>query len=126
MGALRKPKSALEKLPSNSHRRSRTQERELAKRIGGEVTRGSGNGKWQKGDIQLKGVLRIEAKTTKNKSFSVTREMWRKIEEEAMTNDETPIIVIEFIDDKGNPESSLAVCPVHIIDEIVAYAGEEK
>ena len=48
--------------------------------------------------------MRIEAKTTKNKSFSVTRDMIRKIEDAALTNNEIPVMVIEFINEQGKPE----------------------
>lgn len=80
---------------SPSHARSRAQEKETAKRVGGRVTPGSGNGS-VKGDVRLKGVVRVENKTTKNKSFSVTEDMIRKIEEATFGTDEIPVIHIEI------------------------------
>lgn len=99
-----------------AHRRSKHQERELAKRGNGKLTPGSGNGAL-KGDIQkYNGVWRIEAKTTKNKSFSVTKEMISKIETAALSHDEIPAIVIEFLDESGRPEMEVAVVPSYLLD----------
>lgn len=101
---------------SPSHRRAKKQERELAKRGGGKLTPGSGAFD-QKGDVKkYNGVYRIEAKTTKHKSFSVTREMVRKIEEAALPNGELPAILIEFIDEQGTPQMEVAVVPTYILD----------
>lgn len=96
--------------------RSRSQERELAARGDGKVTPGSGSF-GQKGDIaKYNGVYRIEAKTTQKKSFSVTRDMIRKIEDAALPNGEMPAIVVEFLDELGNPEMEVAVVPVYVLD----------
>lgn len=104
--------------PSVSHMRSPLQEAELAKRGGGRVTPGSGN-QAQKGDVmKYRGCIRIEAKTTKNKSFSVTREMFNKIEDAGLPNNEIPAMVIEFIDEFGNPEAELAVVPTYALEFI--------
>lgn len=101
---------------SASHARSPIQEAELAKRGGGRVTPGSGN-QAQKGDVmKYRGCVRIEAKTTKNKSFSVTRAMFAKIEDAGLPNNEVPAMVIEFIDERGNPEMELAVVPTYALD----------
>ena len=97
------------------HRRSPRQERELAKRTGGKVTRGSGNGN-EKGDVRVKGIARIEAKTTTKKSFSITKEMLDKIEDAAVSSNELPAIVVEFIDQQGKKEKEVAVVPIWVID----------
>lgn len=100
------------------HRRARQMEEELAKETGGKLTPGSGNGN-VKGDIQnAYGCIRIEAKTTKNKSFSVTRDMVRKIEDAALPNGELPAIVVEFMDIEGKPEMSIAVVPTYLLQGI--------
>jgi hypothetical protein len=91
-------------------------EKELAKRIGGRVTVGSGN-KMEKGDVRLRGMVRIEAKTTKNKSFSVTLEMVEKIENAALSSGELPIIVVEFNKD-GKKVKELAVVPTYVLDSL--------
>lgn len=103
---------------SSSHRRAPKMEKSLARRLGGETVPGSGSGN-QKGDIKrCHGVFRIECKTTKNKSFSVTRDMIRKIEEAALPNREVPAIVIEFIDDTGKPQMEVAVVPMWSLESI--------
>lgn len=102
---------------SNSHRRSKKQEKEIAKKIGGNRTPASGAGT-VKGDVRLKGIARIEAKTTKNKSFSVTLEMVSKIEEAALSTGEMPVIVVEFTDGFGKKLGELAVCPTYVLDTL--------
>lgn len=106
---------------TNSHYRAPKQERQLADRLGGRTVKGSGVGA-EKGDVRIKGVLRIEAKCTRNKSFSVTREMVEKIENAALGSGEVPAIVIEFLDEKGNPVAELAVVPTYVL-EMVANNG---
>jgi len=108
-----------------SIQRSKYQERELAKRVGGQVTVGSGN-KDVKGDVRKKRVMRIEAKTTGNKSFSVTREIIRKIEEAALASDELPALVVEFIDGKGKVQSSVAVVPLYVLEMITDFQEEQQ
>lgn len=68
--------------------------------------------------MRVRGVLRIEAKTTKNKSFSVTREMIEKIESAAAMTGELPFLVIEFIDDTGRSLKQVAVCPMWVLDSV--------
>lgn len=103
---------------SNSHKRAVIQERELALRMGGHVTPGSGN-KEVKGDIRVRGICRIEAKTTKHKSFSVTLSMLDKIESAAIPHSEIPCMVIEFINDDGRPLKELAVIPVWALQQLI-------
>ena len=104
-----------------SHRRSRKQEKSLAKRTGGKLVPGSGCS-YQKGDIKKAfNVIRIEAKTTKHKSFSVTREMVRKIEDASLLNGEVPAIVVEFIDEQGRPQMEVAVVPTYALPKIAEY-----
>lgn len=104
------------KTKSVAHERSLKQEIELAKRGGGSRVPGSGSA-YQKGDVKgYNGIFRIEAKTTTKKSFSVTREMIRKIQDAALPNGELPAIVIEFIDEQGKPEMEVAVVPTWLLD----------
>jgi len=97
--------------------RSREQEEELALQVGGQKTLASG-ALDVKGDVRKKRVIRIEAKTTKNKSFSVTQEMVQKIEDAAFSANELPAIVVEFLNDKGSPQSKVAVVPVYVLEMI--------
>jgi hypothetical protein len=88
----------------------------LAIRGGGQTVPGSGSGH-EKGDVKrFHGIFRVEAKTTKNKSFSVTREMVKKIEEAALPNGEFPVIIIEFINEQGKPEMEVAVLPTYVLE----------
>lgn len=108
-------RSRHDKHSTASHRRAPKQEKSLAHRMKGELVPGSGAGT-QKGDIKKAyGVYRIEAKTTKNKSFSITRDMLRKIDEAALPNNEIPVIVVEFIDEQGKPIDEVAVLPTYAL-----------
>jgi Holliday junction resolvase len=106
-------------VPGNtrSHKRAKVQERDLARKVGGRVTPGSGNGPI-KGDVRKAGVVRIEAKTTKNKSFSVTLDMVRKIEDAALPSGEMPVIVVEFTDGSGKPIKEVAIVPTYVLGSI--------
>ena len=64
---------------SAAHRHAPKHEKTTAKRLGGKLTAGSGS-KTEKGDIVVKGVLRLELKCTTRKSYSLTRETWAKID----------------------------------------------
>ena len=99
-----------------SHKRSAKQESSLASRLGGTLVPRSGAGKI-KGDVRIKGVARIEAKTTIHKSYSLTLATWLKIKNAAVAADECPAMVIEFLDSEGNPVEELAVVPVHLLAE---------
>jgi len=107
-----------------SMQRSKDQEEELALRVGGRKTLASG-ALDVKGDVRKKGVVRIEAKTTSHKSFSVTLDMLKKIEDAAFSANELPAIVVEFIDQKGKPKSSVAVVPTYVLEMIGAWKEEQ-
>lgn len=102
--------------PSPSHVRARKQEKQAAALLGGRATPASGAGEI-KGDIQIRRIARIECKTTKNKSFPLTRELMHKIEEAAMSNGEAPVLLIEFNDGVGNKIGDLAVIPTYLLEE---------
>lgn len=82
-----------------SHARSRVQEAGLAKRLGGAQVKGSGAGV-EKGDVRVKNFVRIEAKTTKNKSFSITEELLDKLEDSVLGSGEVPLFHIEILGGK--------------------------
>lgn len=104
---------------SPAYRRSKKQEKELAKRGGGRLVSRSGAGP-EKGDIKkYNKIFRVEAKTTAKKSFSVTRDMLRKLEDAALPHNELPAIFVEFIDEQGNVELELAVVPTYVLDEVL-------
>lgn len=105
--------------------RSASQEKEIANRLGGRATLASG-ALDQKGDVQVKGVLRVEAKTTSKQSFRVTRDMLRKIEQAALPNNELPAMEIEFLDGKGEAIGSVCVVPTYVLEMIGAWKGNQK
>jgi hypothetical protein len=101
--------------PSPSHLRAVKQEKETAKRLRGMLTPASG-AKDMKGDVRVPRVARIECKTTKNKSFSVTLDLVRKIED-AGAEGEATVLLIEFNDGAGKKLGELAVIPAYLLDE---------
>lgn len=98
-----------------SYRRSRKQEKEIATRLGGRQTSASGS-KDEKGDVRLKRIVRVEAKTTMHKSFSVTLDMIKQIEDAALSSGEMPVIAIEFNDGRGRKIKEVAVVPIYVLD----------
>lgn len=103
----------------SAQRRSLGQEKELAKRTGGRAVRGSGRGN-EKGDVRIEKVLRIEAKTTSKASFSVTLSMIEKIEMVAISSGECPAIVVEFLNEAGDPIHEVAVVPTWVLNAITS------
>lgn len=104
---------------TKSHRRAPKQEREIALRIGGKLTPASG-AKDIKGDVRVKGISRIECKTTKHKSFSVSLAMLARLEESALSCAEMPAIIIEFHDDDGRKLGEVAVVPTYVLEGLSA------
>lgn len=102
---------------TKSHYRAPKQERETAIRVGGRLTSASGS-KDEKGDVRVKGVARIECKTTKHASFSVTQKMLDQIEDAAVLTGEMPYILVEFIDEAGRKLRDVVVCPSYVLDTL--------
>lgn len=100
-----------------SVKRSKVQEAKTARALGGRITKASGSGEHEKGDVRLQRVARIECKTTKASSFRVTREMLDKIEMQALAAGEFPAMVIE-IDNDTNPRE-VAVVPMWVLRGLV-------
>lgn len=105
---------------TKSHKHAPKMEKAIAARLGGLRVKGSGSGA-EKGDVRIKGVLRIEAKCTTRKSFTVTRDMIDKIEMAALASGELPAIEIEFINEKGQPTHRVAVVSTYILEMICEY-----
>jgi len=104
-----------------SYWRSKNQEKDLSKRLGGRPITGSGSG-IRKGDVRVSGIARIEAKTTLNASFRVTLEMVEKISNAAINNDEMPAIIVEFLDPHGKPKCEVAIVPVAMLEGLIHVA----
>lgn len=111
---------------SKAYHASSGLEKKLAKAVGGYRTSGSGN-KREKGDVRLRGVVRIEHKATQNKSFSVTREMLQKIELAARGCDEIPILVVEFLDERGHSTGiKVALTPFQDILDLLDLSNDKE
>lgn len=44
--------------------------------------------------------------------------MIHKVENAALPNDELPAIVIEFLDENGEPEHEVAVVPMYVLENL--------
>lgn len=104
-------------LKSAAYIRAPKQEREIAKRVGGRVTPGSGAGE-EKADVRVRGLHRIECKATSRQSFSVTREMLDKLSTAAHTAGEMPLLVIEFLPTEDHTGGTVVVCPAYLLDAL--------
>ena len=69
---------------SNQRKRSKLQEKRIAEDLDGRVQKASGATDFAKGDVRADG-LRVEAKTTSKKSYSLKQSEILKIREEALT-----------------------------------------
>lgn len=118
---LPKKRADKTRLTDPSKRHAPRHEKSLARALGATLTRGSGN-QAEKGDARIKGVLRVEAKCTRNKSFSVTRDMFGKIEDAAATcaDGEIPAMHIEFLTADGQREKGLYVLREEDVETLIA------
>lgn len=108
-----------------SHRRAPVMEAETAVRLGGRITKGSGN-QIEKGDVRVFRVVRVECKCTANKSFSITRKMWDKIEMAAVMAGEIPAIYVEFDRGMDGPGvKRVYVIPEWAMEELVQQLQAE-
>lgn len=97
-----------------SHARSRAQEKETASRFGGKQTPRSGAG-YIKGDVRVKGFARIENKTTKHNSYSVSVEDIQKLENAVFGSGEIPFMGIEL----ALGAVKFAVIPDAYLDDLI-------
>lgn len=105
-----------------AYRHSKKQEKSLASRLKGSLVPGSGSG-LVKGDVRVQGVIRVEAKATSYRSFSVTLDMIDKIESAAASGGELPVIAIDFIGEDGKVIKQVCVCPSYVLDALVDRDG---
>ena len=121
---LRQRKS--DRLISKSHVHAPKQEKRLAKQFGGRTTSGSGS-KDEKGDVIVAEKVVIEAKSTQNKSYSLTRALVKKMENESMSKGKIPTFQIDFLNGE-NIDCQLAVIPMWafemLLDEV--NSGRER
>lgn len=72
-------------------------EEKIAKEFNGVVSKGSGNYWGQPSDVKNKNFL-IEAKQTEKKSYSISKQTWDKIYEEALFSYRYPMIILKIQD----------------------------
>jgi hypothetical protein len=89
------------------------QEKEIAEKMKGKRTKGSGAG-YTKGDV-INHVFRVECKTTKFKSFSITERLLDKLDEDNFGSDKIPIMAIEL----ENGKRKCYVLTDHALDLIL-------
>jgi hypothetical protein len=104
--------------PKSRVRRSQKQESEIAGRVGGRTTKASGSGGFEKGDVRITRLARIEAKTTQAASFRVTTDMIDKIEGHALQAGEIPVIEVEL----SGGARRVAIVPVWALDALLDAA----
>lgn len=102
---------------SDSHRHAPKQEKALSKSIKGRMVVGSGSGT-EKGDVRLEKIVRIEAKCTQHKSFSLKKELVDKMENIALQAGEVPVIQIDFLTD-DIVDGQLAVIPLWALQLLI-------
>jgi hypothetical protein len=85
------------------------QEHQTATRLGGSVIARSGAGT-KKGDVDHD-LVRIEAKFTGNKSFSLTRGILDKNDEAALSAGKIPVITVQFL----HPQTSVVEDEVAVV-----------
>lgn len=87
------------------------QENELAFLLNGRRTRASGASSHDPGDV-ITPIEMIEAKVTRGKSISVTKDMWEKIRNEAHTG-RKPLIALRWVGENDRPLFDLIVTDVN-------------
>lgn len=117
---LKQRRSEKTKLTDPSKIRAPRQEKALAATLGGRTTSGSGS-KTEKGDVRIKGVLRVEAKCTRHKSYGLSLKDFEKVEDAAALcqPSEVPVMHIEFLDPAGNPIKGLYVVRQDDFEELI-------
>ncbi|GGN51473.1 hypothetical protein GCM10011349_24060 [Novosphingobium indicum] len=116
--ALNIPKRLADR--SRKMQQSQRQEKMIADRIGGKRTKSSGAEPFEKGDVRIKGLVRIEAKTTSSSSFRVTTTMIDTIQGHAVQAGELPIIEVEL----AGGSHHVAILPVWALDALLDAAKE--
>lgn len=112
-------------MKSRIQRRSRLQEKRIARDVGGRVQAGSGNSWKAKGDVRKQGQLRIEAKFTEKGVYRLKLAELQKIKEEAIRGGlETPVMQVEFL--VPHASFKLAVLDFTLFCHLRAFRGDEK
>lgn len=97
---------------------SKKNERKTAKKLGGNVTPGSGAFEGHKGDIKLDDFL-LEQKETSNKSIQILIEHLLKITREANSTNKTGCMVYKFLETPPNMEKEWVLIPLSSFKELI-------
>lgn len=92
---------------------SRRMEGQLAKRVGGKTTPGSGNQFHSKGDV-VGTMFLFEHKLTLKKSYTLKAAELKAIEEKALRKGMVPCLMFEF----PGLRTRYAIVPAHVIEEL--------
>lgn len=105
-------------------RRSKKQEKRLAKRLGGRTQKGSGSVTFHKGDVKSTELL-VEAKQTVKASMSVKREWLEKISREAMAYNKVPALALEFVGIARLVDKDWIAVPASFFEALIAFYREQ-
>jgi Holliday junction resolvase len=110
--------------PQDRRRKSsRTQERSVAKSLGGRETIGSGN-KGQKGDVWAASMM-VECKATEKQSMGVKLEWLEKLVKEAFQAAREPVLVLRFLAMKSQARD-WAVIPLERYKELLEVEHDTR
>jgi len=108
---------------TDSQKRSRSQERRVARREGGRRQPGSGSVEGFSGDVRVARKYRGECKFTRANSFSLKLEELRKLEQQASAG-ELPAFDIEFLG--VSPTRRYVVIPEWAFDSLMEESGRRE
>ena len=102
----------------------RRAEKKTMKRLGAELTAGSGNLD-DKGDGKLRELI-IENKATKNHVMSIDLTWLEEITEHAMAKGKDPALAFQFVNSAGIPKTHGAwvAMPEHVFKRLLYLIGE--
>jgi len=130
---IRNPKRLGGNTTNDNQRKGRAHEARAVKALGRAATpaskvravRGSGAGR-EKGDVRGVGLFRLECKTTKNRSYSLTRDMIEKVEA-SVTAGSTEIPYMEIVvDDQSHDPKTCLVFPGWAGADIIAALAQYR
>ncbi len=109
---VRPPSRAMQKKASR-------RERKIAERIGGRAQPGSGNQAHAKGDVRKKGHWRVQDKTSRNKSFPLTRQLINEIRSQCSYGEKFAITVGFLNKMTQREEDEVVVIDKNVWEELV-------
>lgn len=104
---------------SASHAHAPKQEAGLVSSINARLVKASGSG-YEVGDVRVKGVIRIDCKSTINNSYSLKAETMEHLQMAAMQDGEVPALQLDFLTTDGEVEQRLAIIPLWALEQLIA------